>query len=229
MKIADYLPWFEGLVQRFNNIKRFTFRDYSSHTIYYYQDEDAQTWASEAGSALAAVFPSGHHCRQTWDRLVVKMIPENEHGESLEQMLGVIRAATQQLKDGRIGSILDAARVETEDELLDQALGLLQSNYLAAAAVIAGGALEAHLRHLVAKSGLSITGDGTISKYDAAIAKARNDGTAAVYAATDSKLVTGWGGIRNDAAHDPGAFSRSVDDIRRMIEGIREFISRTYS
>jgi hypothetical protein len=77
------------------------------------------------------------------------------------------------------------------------------------------------------ENSLTIIGDGSISKYDAAIAKARNDGTATVYAATDSKLVTGWGGIRNDAAHDPGAFSRSREDVRRMIDGIREFISRT--
>ena len=141
-------------------------------------------------------------------------------------MLGVIQAAWQQLRDNRLSSILDAVRVETEDELLDQALALVSAKQLAAA-VIAGGALEAHLRHLVAKNALAIAGDGSIGKYDAAIAKARNDGTASVYAVTDSKLVGGWGGIRNDAAHDPGAFSRSPEEVRRMIESIREFISRT--
>src|SRR5581483_12415080 len=126
-------------------------------------------------------------------------------------------------KDGRIRNLVDAVRIETEDDLLDQAQVLLKGNYVAAAAVIAGGALEAHLRHLATKNGLTVAGDGSISKYDAAISQARNAATAFVYPATDSKLVTGWGGIRNDAAHDPGSFNRSQDDVRRMIEGIREF------
>lgn len=226
MKVNDYLPWFEELQQRFRNIKRHQVNNYSVPT-YWYDHEDAQAWASEAGSAISAVFPLSHYCRQTWERLAVKMRPEMTHGVSLEEMLGVIKAATQQLRDNRIGSILDAVRVETEDELLDQALGLLTAKYLAAATVIAGGSLEAHLRFLVLKNGLIVSGDGSISKYDAAIAKARNDGTATIYPATDSKLVTGWGGMRNDAAHDPGTFNRSAEDIRRMIDGIREFMSRT--
>lgn len=224
MKVTDYLPWFEDLLGRFNAIPHFPDE---GHHAYLYDHEDSQTWLSEAGSALAAVFPAGHYCRQNWDRLTPLMRPGLPHGGSLEQMLGVLKAATQMLRDGRVGSILDAVRVETEDELLDQASGLLGARHLAAAAVIAGGALETHLRHLVARNALVIAGDGSISKYDAAIAKARNDGTASVYPPTDSKLVTGWGGIRNDAAHDPGAFNRSQDEIQRMIEGIREFISRT--
>jgi hypothetical protein len=111
--------------------------------------------------------------------------------------------------------------------LLDQATALLGSNYLAAAAVIAGGALEAHLQHLVAKNGLTIIGDGSISKYDGAIGKARNDGTVTVYEGIDSKLVNSWGGIRNDAAHDPASFNRTQEEVRRMIDGIREFIGKT--
>jgi hypothetical protein len=226
MKIADYLPWFEDLLIRFSAISRYNCNDYSVPT-YWYEQQSAQAWASEAGSAIAAVFPLSHYCRQSWDRLAPLMRPDQTHGGSLEQMLGVLKAATQQIKDGRIGSILDAVRVETGDDLLDQASGLLNARHSAAAAVIAGGALEMHLRHLVARNALAVTGDGSISKYDAVIAKARNDGTANVYPSTESKLVTGWGAIRNDAAHDPGAFNRSPEDLRRMIEGIREFLSRT--
>lgn len=226
MKSSDYVQWFGDLLRRFSGIQRYQARNYVVPT-FWYDDQGAQAWAAEAGSALAMVFPPSHPCRQTWDRLAPAMRPTSTHGGSLEEMLGVISAAAQQLRDNRLSSILDAVRVETEDELLDQALALVNAKHLAAAAVIAGGALEAHLRHLVAKNGLMVAGDGSISKYDAAIAKARNDGTASVYAATDSKLVGGWGGIRNDAAHDPGAFSRSPEEVRRMIESIREFISRT--
>jgi hypothetical protein len=145
----------------------------------------------------------------------------------LDDAIGIFRAATRLLKDGRIGSLLDAVRVETEDELLDQATALLNAGHVIAAAVIAGGALETHLRHLVTKNSLEVKGDGSISKYDAAISKARNDGTASIYQATDTKLVTSWGGIRNDAAHEPTMFTHSKETVQRMIDGIREFISRT--
>ena len=141
-------------------------------------------------------------------------------------MLGVIQAAWQQLRDNRLSSILDAVRVETEDELLDQALALVSAKQLAAADSFRWG-LGSYCVIWWLRTPLAIAGDGSIGKYDAAIAKARNDGTASVYAVTDSKLVGGWGGIRNDAAHDPGALSRSPEEVRRMIESIREFISRT--
>jgi len=124
--------------------------------------------------------------------------------------------------------LADGVRAETEGEILDQALALLQSNYIVAAAVLAGGALETHLRHLaITKYGLTVIGDGTISEYDAVVAQARNSGALTTYGATDSKLIAGWGGIRNEATHSPVFFVRSSDDVRRMIEGIRGFMART--
>ena len=220
MKIGDYLPWYRKLLVQYKNIH--------GRPPYWYDQETAQSWVSEAGTALASLFPLGHQCRQDWDRLLPQLHPNEKNGGSLERMHGVFRAAFQLLLNDRIGSIPDLVRAETEDELLDQALVLLNAKHVAAAAaVIAGGALEAHLKHLATKNSLIITGDGSINKYESAIAKARNEGTVIIYPTTDSKLIGGWGGIRNDAAHDPGAFNRSPEDIRRMIEGIREFISRT--
>src|SRR3954453_20385886 len=148
MKFADYLPWFEDLLIRFGFIPCRQGRTVSGVPAKAYDHEGAQAWASEAGSALAAVFPHHDFCRQTWDRLVPQMDLGQPHGGSLEQMLGVLKAGTQQMRDNRLGSISAAVRVETEDELLDQALGLLNAKHIAAAAVIAGGALVTHLRHL---------------------------------------------------------------------------------
>jgi hypothetical protein len=47
-----------------------------------------------------------------------------------------------------------------------------------------------------------------------------------IYSVTDGKLVTAWGGIRNDAAHAPGSFARTAQDVGSMILGVREFIAR---
>lgn len=128
--------------------------------------------------------------------------------------------------DGFVSITIRPIDVQDDGDLLIQSLILLDNNHVAAATAQAGGVLETHLRHLCSKSGLVVTGQGSISKYDGVIAQARNQGNV-VYSATDSKSVMLWGGMRNDAAHDPGAFRSSMQDVRRMIEGIRDFISRT--
>lgn len=187
-----------------------------------------QAWMSEAEAAIDGVFPPSHAIRTRWAKAEKQLKPFNDAAYVVgDVVIGVFEAAVNIVQSDTLGSLFDVIRVETENDLLDQAQVLIKANHKAAAAVIAGGALEAHLRSLCTKYGLTIPGDGSISKYDGAIAKARNDGTATVYSATDSKLVTGWGGMRNDAAHDPGAFGSTKDDIRRMIDGIRDFIPRT--
>jgi hypothetical protein len=138
---------------------------------------------------------------------------------------GVFRSAYDQLKNDRLGSIADGIFAESVSELLDQAQALNDKNYVVAAAVIAGGALESHLLHLCRKNQLTWSGDGSIEKYNGAIGQARNDGTE-IYSVTYGKLVTAWGGFRNEAAHAPGSFARSPQEVGSMILGIREFVAR---
>ncbi len=227
MKLSEIVEWYESIESSFGSLKKNHYDTYGSGTKdnYNYDKFDAQRWATEASSALAAIFSTAHPVRQNWERLSLKMDPAHSRGLTLEQMGGVFATATSMVKNNRIGSIIDAIRAETEGEILEQAIALLTSGHVAT--VIAGGALETHLRQLIKKNNLPVVGEGSISKFDSAAAKARNDGTATLYSAIDSKLITGWGGIRNEAAHSPGAFSRSHDDVKRMIDGILEFIART--
>jgi hypothetical protein len=228
MRAADCLPWFESVIQGFNSLKKYPCSNYSP-VAYYYDQEDSRAWAAEAEAAIASVFPPAHPFRQAWTRLEPRMNPSYPHGVTLEQLLGVFHAATKQLRDGRIGTLIDGIRAETEIELLDQAILLLNADHLAASAVIAGGALETHLKRLVENNGVTFDGDGSISKYNDAIAKARNAGIVEVYSSTDGKQVGAWGGLRNDAAHDPANFPCSREQIRLAIDGIRYFISKTTS
>jgi hypothetical protein len=224
MTPSDFLAWFEQIEKGFMKIGAMPG---TISGVNYYDHKDTYRWVAEAGSALEAVFPTAHSIRRTWDDQIKELKPEYDRGGSLDSMRGTFEGATRMLKEKRISTLTDAIRVEAEGDLLDQATALLDSKYLAAAAVIAGGALEAHLQHLVAKNGLTIDGAGSISKYDGAIGKARNDGTVSVYEAIDGKLVISWGAIRNEAAHDPGSFNRTQEEVRRMIDGVREFIART--
>lgn len=228
MRAADCLPWFESIIQRFNSLTKHPCSNYSP-PAYYYDHESSRAWTAEAEAALASVFPPANPFRQMWTRLELRMSPNHAHGVTLEQLLGVFQAATKQLREGRITTLIDGIRAETETELLDQAVILLNAGHLAASAVIAGGALETHLKRLVEKNGLTIAGDGSISKYNDAIAQARNSGAVEVYSATDGKQIGAWGGLRNDAAHNPGKLTSSKDQIKLMIDGICNFISKTTS
>ncbi len=141
--------------------------------------------------------------------------------------LGVCCTRAPRLRSGRLRTLLDGIRAETVDELLEQAEVLLAGGYLPAAGTIAGGALETHLRHLCERAGCSPT-KHSISKYEQALAQERKAGHE-VISATDGKSVTAWGGLRNEAAHDPGTFAkeRSKDEVRLFVEGVRQFVGRT--
>ena len=182
----------------------------------------ARAWATEAESALAAVFDESHPTRQSWSR-VLKLPSAQDICVVFGKLRGVFEGAASLVLGDRLGSLIDSVRLESESELLDQATVLVDNNYVAAATVIAGGALETHLRHYVDKHGILTSGDGSISKYNGAVGQARKSNRK-LYAANDGKLVEAWGGYRNEAAHKPGEFNRSKEDVRRMIEGIRAFI-----
>ena len=122
--------------------------------------------------------------------------------------------------------MVEGVKAETLVELLDQAESLVSNGAGLAAAVIAGGALETHLRHLVDRHELSFKGEGSIGAYNDAIGQARNQGTVEIYGKGDSTQVTAWGQTRNDAAHQPTKFDKSKEHVSLMVQGIRLFIVR---
>jgi hypothetical protein len=227
LKSADLVKWFEQL--RDNKPKEYI----SSNSL----NEVAVAWQTGVASALAAAFPSGHRVLTEWERAVSpknpKPVLDFRHAIEFETsrwdaMSGVFTSALEQLRDGRVEGFIDTVRAEAEDEVLEQAEGLLRDGLLAASAVLAGGALEVHLRRLCAKNSLTLPpGHGSIEKYNAAIAQARNAGLT-IYEKPDQSLVTAWGQLRNEAAHDPAQFNaaRKRTDVQQMVDGSRFFISR---
>lgn len=226
MTEAEVIEWFESLVHRGERLPFRAGAIVIGRAPENARDpETASAWVTEVQAALEMTFPPGHVTRERW----VATIGSTQRtfvDFMLKPALGIVQTALGLLKEGRLRSILDGARAETVGEVLDQADSLLRAGHVLAATVLAGGALETHLLHLCQRNGLTWVGDGSISKYDQAIAQARNAGTVEVYSATDTKLVTGWGGIRNDATHEPTKFSRSPAEVRLMVEGIRQFVAR---
>ncbi len=227
------MPWFDDLLDRCTNLPKHQVntgpvvasRDGKIvHAAYslLHDTMAATEWATEAGAALAAVLPESHPNRLTWDKVLAS---DRYIRNVMEQLIGVFKGVANQVRTGRLGSLVDAVRIESEGDLLEQADQLLAGNYLAAATVIAGGALETHLKNYCAKHSISITRDGSISTYNSAVGQARKS-TPLLYDANDSKRVEAWAGIRNEAAHGPGGFKHSREEVGRMIDGIREFIRR---
>jgi len=223
MNLADIEKWFDDISARRPRLR-------STPAIDFYKTDEATAWAAEAETAVASIFPPGHPVLAAFADAKAAVVRRGSGGLGLpahfESIAGAFEAARKMVKDRRLHGLVEGIQATTVGELLDQAAALLEKKYTAAATVVAGGALETHLLHLCQRSGIaSGPGSGSISKYNGAIGEARNKG-ATVYSATDGKLVEGWGGMRNDAAHSPATFNRSVDDVRLMLEGIRQFVAR---
>jgi hypothetical protein len=219
MQTADLLNWFEEIEERFHR-----FANASTGNL---NPAEAHGWATNAQSALEAVFPAAHVCVRNWKKIQDSINWTYLNSLDLLQLFAIFHVAHNQLKEGRLCSLTDAVRVQTEGELLDQAGSLLHANHLVAATVIAAGALETHLRHLAAKCAVSIAGESSISKYNQAIAQARNPGVTVTITPSDTSQITAWAQMRNEAAHDPANFKGTNAQIDLMVRGIRDFIART--
>jgi hypothetical protein len=232
MTETELIKWLERLLR----VGRDVPTDLGARPIAIVRDtQRALAWIAEAQSAIAGAFPMGHAVKQRWGDILERSKSCKIDGFDASalyydahfgQLLGVLEGGLAVLKGGHLQTLLDGIRAETVSEVLDQAETLLNRNYVVAAAILAGGALETHLLHLCVRLGISVAGEGSISKYDGAIGQARKSGDAGAYTVTDSKLVTSWGGIRNEAAHDPTKFKQTATDVQRMIAGIREFTAR---
>jgi hypothetical protein len=140
------------------------------------------------------------------------------HARALE---GVLQGFRIDLEAGYLTSVLEEAHAEVFADLLEIADHLLTEKLLEPAAVMAGGALEAHLRALAEKTGVTTSRGGKPKR-----AGLLNDDLAKkqIYSKTEHKQVMAWQGIRNSAAHAEGDLARA--QVALMAQGIRDFISR---
>jgi len=130
----------------------------------------------------------------------------------LKDLKAVFLAAKEDYEGGYITSIRALIQAEVFSTELEQARELLASQYLSAAAVVAGVVLETSLRQLCVDKGIPA---GKLDKMNADLAKA---GT---YHLLVQKRITAIADIRNNAAHGhPELFTaEDVDDMISYIEG----------
>jgi hypothetical protein len=130
-----------------------------------------------------------------------------------------VKAALEDLKGGFFFEAKTLLEAEVFSDMLEQAGELQQAGYKDAAAVLAGGVLEKHLRSMCARQGIGLFKPNGKHK----MMNDMNDELAktGAYNALKKKQVTAWADLRNNAAHgnttaytasDVDAFLRDVSD-----------------
>lgn len=142
------------------------------------------------------------------------------------KVIGVVQSLNVDLKNDYLQTVTELIHGELFGDFLEMAQHLLDQGYKDASAVIAGSALEAHLRQLAKRFEVPTertTANGTEPKkadtINAELVKA------GAYSGLDNKNVTAWLGLRNKAAH--GQYSDYIkEQVALMIDAVRDFMSR---
>ncbi len=176
---------------------------------------------SSALSFLSNVFGASHPYCTDFDSSVSK-----PYASQVEAGVGIVTAARSELAGGWLQTTRGLVSAEIFADFLEMAEHLLAEKYKDAAAVIAGSALEEHLRQLATAAKVSTTrtkdGVDVPLKADALNADLAKAGA---YSKLEQKSITAWLDLRNKAAH--GQYDEyGQDQVALMVEGVRQFISR---
>jgi hypothetical protein len=147
-------------------------------------------------------------------------------GHLARQLVGVLDSLRADVPFGYLQTQRELLHGELFADFLEMAQHLLDEGYKDAAAVIAGSALEAHLRQLCQKANIPTeiksSGGATPKKADRLNADLAGG---EVYSKLDQKNVTAWLDLRNKAAH--GLYDQySAGQVALLISSVRDFITR---
>jgi hypothetical protein len=139
-------------------------------------------------------------------------------GTNENELAGVLKALRADYEADYIQTIRELIHGETFSDFLEMASHLVSERYKDAAAVIAGGVLEQHLRALCTKHGVA-----PIPKNLNSLNEALYRQPPGAYGSQQMKQVIAWADIRNDAAH--GHYDKvDAREVELMIAGIRHFM-----
>jgi hypothetical protein len=147
-------------------------------------------------------------------------------GYVCSKIIGVVDSLRADISAGFMKSYIELIHGELFSDFLEMAKHLLSEGYKDPAAVIAGSALESHLRNLCDKNYI----ESTIEKDGKFINKKADTLNAElskidVYSKLDQKNITAWLDLRNKAAH--GQYGEySIEQVSLLIDGISNFITR---
>ena len=214
----EFLPQLDELLAEYNTVKRLNDGDRLSDAAVAASVQFITRVRAAVARMTRPNSPYARQCEET--------IGENAaDGWKATQLLGVLGSLKADVQGGYLESASGLIRGELFADFLEMAEHLLEEGYKDPSAVIAGSALEAHLRALCESGGIDVEVDGRYRKADALNADLARD---EVYTKLDQKSVTSWLGLRNDAAHGNYA-NYTREQVTIMIAGIRDFVVRNAS
>jgi hypothetical protein len=147
-------------------------------------------------------------------------------GYQAERLIGVLKSLQDDIKAGYLKSHDELIHGEIFSDFLEMAGYLLTEGYKDPAAVIAGSALETHLRLLCKKYEITISRETDKGNRFKQASELNNElAKLEVYSKLDHKSITAWLELRNKAAH--GLYSEyKSEQVELIISGIRDFITR---
>lgn len=140
---------------------------------------------------------------------------------------GVLEALREDVRHGTLSTFEELVHADVYADLIAQAEGLLCAKCARAATVLAGAALEEHIKLLANKHGTGTANQDKSHKQAAVMnAELRKAG---VYTEAQRATIEGWQKLRNEAAHGNPGFdgpnTSLVSNIPAMIQGVRGFIA----
>ncbi len=118
---------------------------------------------------------------------------------------GVLIALRDAVEQDLLQSLESRLRANIHDDFLAQASELLDASYHVAAVVLTGGVLENHLQKMIQAGGLTLSNNGSISKYNDLLWNNN------VYNKPVWRRIQSIGDLRNDAAHGEGSTIKPED------------------
>jgi hypothetical protein len=135
---------------------------------------------------------------------------------------GLVRSLKQDIEDGALATALEAEHADQLGVFLRMTERLLSARRKDPAAVLLGGALEAHLRNLAAKHKVGLPDAGRTSP---PLAEELNQLLAHhVYDVAEFKSVAAWLDLR-DKANRSAISAYTEEDVAKFLRGLRAFIA----
>ena len=184
-------------------------------------------WQTQGFALLSAVFGPDDSYPKRFEEATLREKFLIVQPRFVEMGIGILSAAAEDVSQGWTWTFKERLHADLFSDFLDMAVHLVaDGGYKDAAAVLAGGVLEEHLRKLCQRNGIATETQGRRGP-EPKKASVMNDELAKVpaYNKIDWRSVQGWLDLRNDAAHKHYE-NYTQQQVEQMIDGIRGFIAR---
>lgn len=167
--------------------------------------------------------PPGTPYARAVESMVVQRVVSRDEGVAR----GALEALRLDIEADALDRLEQLVHAAVFDDLLAQADYFVSDGYTLPAAVVAGAALEEHLRQLAAKQGVALSRPGKRGSEPKKASELNDElHKAQAYTQVDWRRVQVWLDLRNEAAHGKPEFQqRTEQDIRPMIDGVRALIA----